>query len=186
MSSYTRKWALIYFLDLNKHFGLHKCSQSCLRALLCSLLFSLYWLHGRENGYIPWHCSASAIVLCPGRVEMPWKSRSYGWMAQKSGEVMLLQTCLAVTYCCSHHVLSLWWPNQNFPLQTQECICLWWLATASLTTSSLTVIALYFLWILWDALWGLHGLWTVLESHTFWLWQYFLKQSSSQAVTRAH
>lgn len=76
-----------------RHFGLHNCSQSCTRALLCSLLYSLLgvwrraWIHS-----MPLPCISHCPVL--------WKSRRYGWMAPKSREVMLplLLTCLAVTY----------------------------------------------------------------------------------------
>lgn len=78
MSSYARKWALIYFPDLNvQHFGLHRCFQSCTRALLCSLLFSVFllvvwrraWIYSMPLPYIS-HCPV------PWKVEMPWKSRN--------------------------------------------------------------------------------------------------------------
>lgn len=132
---------------------------------------------------------------CPGRVEMSWKTRSYGWMAQKSGEVMLLQTCLAVTYLLQSSCFGGQSHLYGGQIRTFHCktrnssVFDGWLQLVLVLLSfksPLTVIALYLLWILSGALWGLHRLWTALESHAFWLWQHFLKQSSSQAVTRAH
>lgn len=83
-----------YFLDLNiQHFSLHKYSRSCMRALLYSVLFSVFRLYTWRRVWI-----ASMQSLCISRSPVPWKNRSYGWVARRSRRAMSLQACLAVTY----------------------------------------------------------------------------------------
>lgn len=83
-----------YFLDLNiQHFSLHKYSRSCMRALLYSVLFSVFQLYTWRRVWI-----ASMKSLCISHSPVPWKNRSYGWVACRSRQAMPLQACLAVTY----------------------------------------------------------------------------------------
>jgi len=85
--------ALVCFLDVSiEHLGLHKYSQSCLRAPLYVLLFSLAQLYA----WRAWIAATRSPSISHSPV--PWKNRGYGSVARESRQAMPLQACLAVTY----------------------------------------------------------------------------------------
>lgn len=96
-SSDAGNQALVCFLDLNiRHFGWHKYSQSCLRALLYSLLFCLTllyawrraWTASMRSPCISWRC-------VPGRMEVMG-----GWHI-KADRHRHFGLALLLLICCS-------------------------------------------------------------------------------------
>lgn len=113
VSSDAGNQARICFQALNiQHFGLHNCSWSCMGALLCSLLFSHLDVWRRA-------CIGSMQLSCISCSPVPWKNRSYGWMALENRPTMLLQACPDVTYLLQWAFFHLWWSNWS-----QKCIYL--------------------------------------------------------------